>query len=270
MNKHLPLIISPKQLADCLDQDDVIVVDLCQRYDDSIANAIPLEYSLLTAQSGKAMGLLPDEEELSEVCSYLGLTPDKHVVAYGDEGGGKAARLLWILDVIQHPHFSFLNGGIVNWKLSGYPTKKQRFSHISHRSSDYQAKISNKAWVDKHYVLEHINQADTVLLDARSVEEYQGSKKLAKHAGHIPSAIHWDWRNAFDPDSHCLYPTSQLQQQFASLGITTDKEVIVYCQTHHRSSHTYIVLKHLGFRHIKAYPGSWSEWGNEDSLPVEI
>ena len=53
------------------------------------------------------------------------------------------------------------------------------------------------------------------------------------------------------------------------LGVTADKEVITHCQTHHRSSHTYIVLKALGFPRIKGYPGSWSEWGNDFELPIE-
>jgi thiosulfate/3-mercaptopyruvate sulfurtransferase len=45
--------------------------------------------------------------------------------------------------------------------------------------------------------------------------------------------------------------------------------VIVYCQTHHRSAHTYVMLKSLGFEKVKGYPGSWSDWGNEPNTPIE-
>ncbi len=48
-----------------------------------------------------------------------------------------------------------------------------------------------------------------------------------------------------------------------------DKEVIVYCHSHHRSAHSYIVLKSLGYKNIKGYPGSWSDWGNDPELPIE-
>jgi len=51
-------------------------------------------------------------------------------------------------------------------------------------------------------------------------------------------------------------------------GITPEKEVIVYCHTHHRSSHTYIMLKHLGYERVRAYAGSWSEWGNRPDAPL--
>ena len=39
------------------------------------------------------MGLLPDAEELSNALSSIGMTPETHVVAYDDEGNGKACRL---------------------------------------------------------------------------------------------------------------------------------------------------------------------------------
>ncbi len=60
-----------------------------------------------------------------------------------------------------------------------------------------------------------------------------------------------------------------LRRMLSSLGVTPDKEIIVYCQTHHRSSHTYIMLKALGFPNVKAYPGSWAEWGNSPETPIE-
>jgi thiosulfate/3-mercaptopyruvate sulfurtransferase len=62
----------------------------------------------------------------------------------------------------------------------------------------------------------------------------------------------------------------ELAAKFAALGVTADKEVVTYCHTHHRSSHTYIVLKSLGFERIKGYPGSWSEWGNDPSTPIAV
>jgi thiosulfate/3-mercaptopyruvate sulfurtransferase len=52
-------------------------------------------------------------------------------------------------------------------------------------------------------------------------------------------------------------------------GLTPDKEIIVYCHTHHRSAHSYTMLKHLGYERVRAYDGSWSEWGNDPSLPIE-
>jgi len=54
------------------------------------------------------------------------------------------------------------------------------------------------------------------------------------------------------------------------LGLTQDKEIIVYCQSHHRSALSYLMLKYLGYKKVRGYPGSWSEWGNRTDTPVEI
>ena len=55
-----------------------------------------------------------------------------------------------------------------------------------------------------------------------------------------------------------------------ALGITPDKEVITHCQTHHRTGFTYLIAKALGYPRLKAYAGSWSEWGNHPETPIEV
>jgi thiosulfate/3-mercaptopyruvate sulfurtransferase len=61
---------------------------------------------------------------------------------------------------------------------------------------------------------------------------------------------------------------SDMEDILSNLGISRDKEVITHCQTHHRSSLTYLIGKSLGYS-IKAYDGSWSEWGNDPHTPIE-
>jgi len=38
---------------------------------------------------------------------------------------------------------------------------------------------------------------------------------------------------------------------------------------HHRSAHTWLMLRHLGFERVRGYPGAWSDWGNAPDVPVE-
>lgn len=65
-----------------------------------------------------------------------------------------------------------------------------------------------------------------------------------------------------------LRPLDDIRRELASLGITPEKEIVTHCQTHHRSGLTYLLGRILGFPNIRAYPGSWSEWGNSPETPV--
>jgi thiosulfate/3-mercaptopyruvate sulfurtransferase len=55
----------------------------------------------------------------------------------------------------------------------------------------------------------------------------------------------------------------------AEHGVDPARPVITHCQSHHRSGLSYMVGRLLGFASIRAYHGSWAEWGNRDDLPIE-
>lgn len=213
-------------------------------------------------------GLLPDDAELSRVLSGIGLTPDRHVVAYDDEGGGKASRLLWTLDVLGHERFSLLDGGYRAWIDARLPLET---TPVRAAQSAFEAVAGENARGDRDYILARLGSPDFVLVDARTPEEYTGENRRAERGGHIPGAINFNWVDAMDRSRALrLRPGDQLLAEFTALGVTPDKEVVTYCHTHHRSSHTYIVLKSLGFGRLRGYPGSWSEWGNDPSTPVAV
>jgi thiosulfate/3-mercaptopyruvate sulfurtransferase len=51
--------------------------------------------------------------------------------------------------------------------------------------------------------------------------------------------------------------------------ISPDKETVTYCQGGYRAANTFVILSELGFKKAKLYLGSWNEWGNDMSLPIE-
>ena len=123
---------------------------------------------------------------------------------------------------------------------------------------------------DAGYILARLDDPGTALLDTRTPEEFSGERVRAARGGHIPGAVNFNWVEAMDADHNLrLKPAPVLLESLAALGVTPDKEVIAYCQTHHRSSHTFVVLKWLGFERVRGYPGAWSEWGNREDTPVE-
>ena len=267
----LPTVIEPEALESVLGQEGLLVIDLCKtetyvQY--HIPGAVHLDYGRIVHVARPSMGLIPDDEALSGVFSAIGLSPEHHVVAYDDEGGGRACRLLWTLDVLGHRHLSLLNGGLHAWANEGHPLTNEVPAITPGR---YAARRSNQAIVaSRQYILEHLDDPRVVLLDTRTPEEYSGAKAFAARAGHIPGAVNMDWTLAMDPQRNLrLRAEPELRELLSARGVEADKTVVVYCQTHHRSAHTAVMLKALGYPDVKGYPGSWSDWGNAEDTPVE-
>ncbi|HKK48807.1 MAG TPA: rhodanese-like domain-containing protein, partial [Alkalispirochaeta sp.] len=115
-----------------------------------------------------------------------------------------------------------------------------------------------------------ISREDTVIIDSRTPEEYYGRTGEHVRNGHIPGARNVDWQqhiaDLFDPT---LMPIPELAELYKDIGVNRDSRIITYCRTASRSSHTYFVLRLLGFEHIRNYAGSWMEWCADESLPIE-
>ena len=267
---NLPLILEPEALAEVIGHEKLLVVDLSQaatyvQY--HIPGAVFLDYSWIVRIEHPRMGLLPHEDTLSNVLGSLGLTEETHVVTYDDEGGGRAGRFLWTLDAVGHSRYSLLNGGLQAWTNAGneitskiiYPTP-----------GSYQARVNQTPVATRQFILDHLSDESVVMLDTRSSAEFSGGKVFAARGGHIPGAVNIEWTDAMDKAHDLrLKPQAELKQMLESQGVSKDKTVVVYCQTHHRSAHTYIMLKSLGYENVKGYPGSWSDWGNEPNTPIE-
>ena len=270
MSVDLPLVIEPSELKSHLNNDDILIIDLSSpatyvQY--HIPGAIYLNYEWIVRIEQPRMGLLPTEEQFTNVLSSLGLTKNKHVVVYDDEGGGRACRFLWTLEIAGHKNYSILNGGIQAWSNH----RNEISSKITYLSpSEYQAKMNFETVATRQFILDHLSDENVVILDARSPDEYNGIKVFAQRGGHIPGAVNIEWTDAMDKEHEkCFKPEKELRMLLESKGITPDKTIVTHCQTHHRSAHTYIMLKSLGYENVKGYPGSWSDWGNEPNTPIE-
>ena len=282
-SSRLPLIIEPLQFEGFLGQENILLVDVSQDQAYAtyhIPGAVHVAPSELVSGLQPAVGKLPSVERLSALLTKIGLGNEQHVVVYDHEGGGWAGRFIWTLDVIGHGNYSYLNGGIHAWKNEGHPLEHGIENATVATSAEYQVQIHPQAVAEKEDILQQLCSPDPgspdssspqwVIWDARSAEEYAGTKCFAARAGHIPGAVNLAWLDLMDRQRNLrLLPLEDLKQKLNALGISADKQIVSHCQTHHRSGLSYLVCKALGFPHIKAYAGSWSEWGNDPDTPIE-
>ncbi|MCM5704812.1 sulfurtransferase [Larsenimonas salina] len=270
----LPLIVEPDTLNDALSAPSLLIIDVPAKAESyaqgHVPGAIFLDHTRLFAgaDSGKTPNDVPEPEALTNLFSSLGLTRDTHVIAYDDEGGGWAGRLLWTLELMGHTRYSYLNGGIHAWRAAGLAMDTAPHTP---KPSDYTAEFKHpEVMMDVDAIKAELDNGPLAVWDARSPDEYDGLKGKNRHLGHIPGAINLEWTDAMDPERHYrLRDYAELITLLGAKGLDPETPVVTHCQSHHRSGFTWLVGRALGFTHISAYPGSWAEWGNRDDTPIE-
>lgn len=265
----LPALIDAQTLHQHLNDPDLLIVDLCS--DDNyreghIPGAVHISPAQLNCGQPPAPGNLPGLPQLSALLSAIGFS-GQPVLAYDDAGGSWAGRFIWTLELLGFSQASLLDGGRHAWQQAGFA-----FSPML-PAIEPTAPLSlhiNPAFIaDKTAILQQLEQPGFAVWDARSPEEFSGSKVLAARGGHIPGAVNIEWTQLMDAQQRLL-PLDVIQQLLDNAGLGRDKTIVTHCQTHRRSGLTWFVArKLLDYPAIKAYPGSWSEWGNDDTTPIE-
>ena len=60
---------------------------------------------------------------------------------------------------------------------------------------------------------------------------------------------------------------ADLKDWLSEAGIDGTRPIITHCHSHHRSGLSYLAGRLLGWP-IRAYAGSWGEWGNHPTTPI--
>ena len=105
-----------------------------------------------------------------------------------------------------------------------------------------------------------------VLIDSRAKERYLGKvEPLDAKPGHIPSAINKVWTEGFKEGQ---WNTADMQRErFKELQ--PSDEIIVYCGSGITAVPNYIALLESGYRNVKLYGGSYSDWVSYPENSVE-
>lgn len=271
LKANMKLVVNTARLGSLLrnknERNRIIVVDV-RPFTDYIHAHIPgaINVDLMHFHwiDTSNLGISQFNKQMQTLLSNLGLTKDKRVIFYESNSGPSAARGVWLLSYFLHRNVSLLDGGFEKWKKERYPieTKSNPYKHTV-----VGGKTNSKLLATYNEIFTAIkNKGDQVLLiDSRSISEFDGSIIRASKAGHIPGAINIDWYENIENGAFKVH--EKLRKIYSN--IPKHAKIITYCQGGYRAANSYIALKMLGYRNVKVYLGSWGEWGNKVGLPVK-
>ena len=200
---------------------------------------------------------LPEPDAFAADMASLGIGDEDVVVAYDDEGGIMAARLVWMLRATGHDA-ALLDGGIQAWDGPlETETPRRPPARFSARP------FANVAAID--------DAADTanVVVDARQRERFDGAPDpLDVRFGHIPGARSLPCRENLAPDGRLL-EREALCAKLGAVGIDGGAPVVSYCGSGVTACHNLLVIEHAGLGTGRLFPGSWSQWSRDPERPIE-
>ncbi|GAA1735844.1 sulfurtransferase [Aeromicrobium alkaliterrae] len=259
-----------------LDNDKVVLIEVdedASAYDKGhIRGAVKLDWKK-DLQDGVRHDFI-GADRLAALLSEKGISNDDTVVFYGGNNNWFAAYAFWYLKYYGHTDVRLLDGGRKKWELD---SRELTADATKRPATTYTVSGANddiRAFRDE--VVSAIGVQN--LIDVRSPDEYAGRllapahlpQEAAQIAGHIPTAGNVPWSKAANDDG-TFRSDDELKELYADAGLDEGKDTIAYCRIGERSSHTWFVLSEiLGYKNVKNYDGSWSEYGSLRGVPVAL
>jgi thiosulfate/3-mercaptopyruvate sulfurtransferase len=272
--KH-PLLIDTETLEQNLGRPGLVIIDVrgkaAYAFGGHIPGAVHSTWHDYSDPNAVAKGLLdPDLSAIEKKIRALGISQDTDVVIYSNpfDNWGDEGRMFWMLEYLGLEKLRILDGGWVKWVA-----EKRRYEHGVNNPPPGTFKASPRpeciAMKDELKQLVKRPHPETMLLDARSLEEYVG-KEIAgiPRPGHIPSAVNVPWNGFLNPDATLKDPKA-IKTSLDERGLHEGQEVVCYCTGGVRSAWVYFVLRVVGYPRVRNYPGSWWEWSRDFAAPTE-
>ena len=207
---------------------------------------------------------LPDMHEFAEKLGNLGIDEKTTVVVYDQANEMYAPRLWWLLTYMGHEDVYVLDGGYEKWVAEGRTVTQEI---VTRTPKVFTPHIQEDEKVDMDEVKEKLSNQSAILIDSRAKDRYLGKvEPMYSKAGHIPGAKNYFFKGVLK-DNGLWKNTQEIEAHFADLP--KDQEIIVSCGSGVSACPNIIALKQAGYRNVKLYPGSYSDWISYEDNEVE-
>lgn len=278
----MPTLVTPHWLAERLGTGGVRVVDaswhlptagrdaLAEYREEHIPGALFWSIEEMSAAGDPRPHMMPLADEFAASLGRLGIGPDDQVVAYDTSGTNfSAARAWWQLQAVGHRSAAVLDAGLGGWKAAGLALAS---GHEHLAPVDYPVPAGVTGFRSRDEMLGLLHHPEAQIVDARSAGRFAGTDPEPRpgvRSGHVPGSRNLPIARLVDGEGRLL-PPEQLRTVFRDAGVDLQRPVMALCGSGLTACAIVLALETLGHREHAVYDGSWTEWGSDPELPLEI
>lgn len=275
------VLVTPAELSEMLSSPTTVVIDT--RNPEAYAaghipGAVNIHEIFTYLATSTPEGVKEMSEKFAAAFGAAGLSGEETAVIYEQSmntGFGQSCRGYVLLTYLGYPKVKILHGGYAAWTAAELPTTTEVPTPEPKSFSIDPSAAS--ILVDLEAMKAAVGDAGKVKLDTRDVDEWIGEssspygKDFCPRKGRIPGAVWIEWYRMMKPSpaGPMFKSSAEILAECASVGITPDTPVVLYCFKGARASNTLVALKEAGIKDVSLYFGSWNEWSRDPSLPIE-
>ncbi|MEO7965865.1 MAG: sulfurtransferase [Gemmatimonadaceae bacterium] len=218
-----------------------------------------------------------NREGFEQLLRSKGIDNTTTVIFYGDRNNWWACYAFWVFQLFGFENAKILDGGRAKWEIEERPMVTD-ISHFAPTKYVAPERSDTRIRTFQQEVRAHV-EGNLPLVDVRSLPEYTGERThMAEYpqegtlrGGHIPGALSIPWARAANGDG-TFKSAEELRAIYEGENkLRADDDIVAYCRIGERSSHTWFVLTYLlGYKNVRNYDGSWTEWGNTVRAPIRV
>ena len=238
-----------------------------------IPNARFFDIDQISDRKSSLPHMLPDEDYFSKMVSSLGIKNDDTVIVYDNSIFFSSARAWWMFKIFGHENIRIIDGGLKAWINSGGPSSNEK------SQTKETAYVANKKNLKLYDTIGNImsdleSEKNKIVIDARGEDRFFAKVKEPRagiKSGHIPSSLNIPISSIIDKNTNCLKSIDEINEIFTTIGLTDkNSELVMTCGSGVTACGLALAANSLGFKNVKVYDGSWSEWGSREETPIEI